>query len=237
MKHLKLSDGFSLIEVMVTVAIIGVLATIAIPQYSSFKRKAMQSEAKTLLSGIYAAEMTFINEWGLGTVNLEQMGFEMGQGEITYMVGWNPNNRSGGSGALQINVTSRAGLQGYRGPLATSTNQDIVNTHKLCPSCVRAGADKSATNIANAIEITPARASRCSVGEGAAGANPNACTNAGGTWNNYYRAWRKGASAIRNNPSGYIFFVIGAIGNLGGDINDEWVLDEHKNLENVKSGL
>ncbi len=235
MKYLKLSDGFSLIEVMVTVAIIGVLATIAIPQYSSFKRKAMQSEAKTLLSGIYAAEMAFIHEWRAGTVNLEQLGFEMGQGEITYMVGWNPKYRSGGNNALQINVTSRAGLQGYRGPLATSTNQDIVNTHKLCPSCVRAGADKSATNTANAIEIPLALVTRCSVGRSRS--NKTACENAGGAWNNYYRAYRKGAYAVRNNPRGHIYFVIGAIGNLGGGIDDEWTLDVEKKLENVKSGI
>ena len=239
MKYLKLSDGFSLIEVMVTVAIIGVLATIAIPQYSSFKRKAMQAEAKTLLSGIYATEMAFINEWEMGTVNLKQLGFEMDQGDITYMVGWNHahHGRSTGSTFININVTSRTNLKGYRGPLATSANRDIVNTHKLCPSCVRAGADKSATNIANAIEITNGWGTRCSVDGHTAARDRTACQGAGGTWNSRYRVWQKGAFDLRNYDNGYIQFTMGAIGNLGGDINDEWILDHNKNLENVKSGI
>ena len=240
MKYLKLSDGFSLIEVMVTVAIIGVLATIAIPQYSSFKRKAIQSEAKTLLSGIYAAEMAFINEWEMGTVNLKQLGFEMEQGDITYMVGWNPTYHGSRTGSvfININVTSRTNLKGYRGPLATTANRNIINTHRLCPSCVRAGADKSAANIANAIEITPSWGTQCSVDGHTPAKSQADCQGAGGTWSsNNWRVWQKGAADLRNYDSGYIQFTMGAIGNLGGDINDEWILDHNKNLENVKSGL
>ena len=60
----KTSQGFTLIELMIVVAIIGILAAIAIPNFLRFQLKSKSSEGKVNLAAIRTAEESYMAEFG-----------------------------------------------------------------------------------------------------------------------------------------------------------------------------
>lgn len=56
-KSLKDSSGFTLVELMVVVAIIGILSAIAVPNFKKYQAKSKQSEAKIQLAAVYNTEV------------------------------------------------------------------------------------------------------------------------------------------------------------------------------------
>lgn len=86
-KGLLNTKGFTLIELMVVVAILGILASFGIPQVQKQMAKARQVEAKTNLAAIYTAEKAFFVEYNSYSDKLAPVGYAP-EGELRYNTGF-----------------------------------------------------------------------------------------------------------------------------------------------------
>jgi type IV pilus assembly protein PilA len=109
--------GFTLIELMIVVAIIGILAAIAIPNFLKFQAKSKQSEAKTNLKAIYVAETGYFGENNVyadfATVNWVPVGKKL---IYAYSISGTPPAAAAATGttttATATTYTSTAGYTG-----------------------------------------------------------------------------------------------------------------------------
>ena len=132
-KTLQNRKGFTLIELMIVVAIIGILAAIAIPNFLRFQLKAKSSEGKVNLAAIRTAEESYLAEFGAyvsaaavpaavpGTVKaawpapaVPPVGFDL--------LGWTPE----GSVYFQYNTVATAAPPVFTGGAVADLDGDTV---------------------------------------------------------------------------------------------------------------
>lgn len=108
---LKNNKGFSLVELMVVVSIIGILAAIAIPNFQRFTSRAKQAEAKANLSALYTAMRAYHAEFSLYRANFSRNGYAP-TGNVRYNHGFSAENGTApqpgepNAGAVYFNSTA-----------------------------------------------------------------------------------------------------------------------------------
>jgi prepilin-type N-terminal cleavage/methylation domain-containing protein len=100
--------GFTLIELMIVVVIVGLLAAFAIPNFLRYRAQAMQAEARSNLGTIFVGELSFYTEhkeFG----NFSDIGFAISEGgtnRYTYRSGLGNANGLGPNGGNLCGVST-----------------------------------------------------------------------------------------------------------------------------------
>lgn len=84
----KNHQGFTLVELMVVVAIIGILSAVAVPNFRRYQSKSKQSEAKVQLAAIYNAEQASLSDYDTYANCISALGVERPQ-RAYYAIGFN----------------------------------------------------------------------------------------------------------------------------------------------------
>lgn len=117
-KQLKGQKGFTLIELMIVVAIIGILAAIAIPNFLRYQAKSKQSEAKTNLSGIFTSQTSYFGDNNSYAATFALMGYTLAGNAKTYAFSVDGTNILG---LTTLNTSGTNCAIGTGSPAATAT--------------------------------------------------------------------------------------------------------------------
>ena len=123
----KTGKGFTLIELMIVVAIIGILAAVAIPGFMKYIKDSKTSEAKTNLDAIRKGALSY---------------FEAEHADTTGMVVTSKKYPTHAAGAAPLGTTPSAATVGVKNsPLnaTNKTNMETVPWTALCDRIVVSG--------------------------------------------------------------------------------------------------
>ena len=118
-KNNRMLEGFTLVEILIVVVIIGILATVAIPTYFKYVERGYASDAKIQIKNILQNSELYRQETGQWPTDVETMMAEgyielkrsiLNKWEFTLQL---EDNEMGTSG--QISATSLPGMQGGEG--------------------------------------------------------------------------------------------------------------------------
>jgi type IV pilus assembly protein PilA len=130
--------GFTLIELMITVVIIGVLAGIAVPKFNGSRRKAYIAAMQSDLRNLVSAEEVFYSDSAHYTARVSNLNVKPSAG-VTVQIDAGPGYWSASATHAQIN-------DGFRCGIAINVENSVApGTPDGLPGCAKASVGATAS--------------------------------------------------------------------------------------------
>ncbi len=136
------ANGFTLVEAMITVVIVGILSSIALPNYFSQVQRTRQNEAASTLAQLQTTVATYLDEFNLSPVDWADLNdiavimtnsgpADAGNGALTTQINLPGNEYS----VIRTNVANN-----YYEFTASSTNNNASAYNVIACVCLSTGA-------------------------------------------------------------------------------------------------
>ncbi len=126
----KVQQGFTLIELMIVVAIIGILAAIAIPAYQDYTIRAQVSEGLNLAGAAKAAVSEYYMDRGVYPANNAQAGL----GAVNTIIGKYVDGVTVTAGVITVGYGNSAHATLAPGILIMTPNDNVGSVSWICSS-------------------------------------------------------------------------------------------------------
>jgi type IV pilus assembly protein PilA len=138
---LRNRKGFTLIELMIVVAIIGILAAIAIPNFIAMQFRSKRAELPSNLDGIRTAEKAYHAEWDQfttaaqtpsGTPGRDQVNFAAGGLTAFQNLGWTADGKVRGRYSTTAVVGTNSAADDFNATAISDVDGDNANSQYNC---------------------------------------------------------------------------------------------------------
>ena len=148
-RNLRSNKGFTLIELMIVVAIIGILAAIAIPNFIAMQLRSKRSELPTNVDAIRTAEKAYESEWDAYTATVaapttgvpvktqEDFGFSFGDGFSWDLLGWMADGKVRAQYKVTADNTGVSSTQNFSASAVSDIDGDSTNAHYSADKLVK----------------------------------------------------------------------------------------------------